>query len=160
MSENNDTETNSDGANSPPSKFEQSQNEGMYKMFVSLIVFFASIYVWMTLNSCNLPPKTNNVMTFVMSSIVAFLLVTVWFDGVYKSGSDFKVNGIPWLTSDRPHYLSIEGGLSKCMGDESKTYSKYPGSEALSDTQRNFRHLLVATLFGVLFAGWFHIVPL
>ena len=142
-----------------PDAFKPNQNEGMYKMFVSMVVGGLCIYSWIIFNGCGLDGRSTMVMTFVIASFLTFLLTTVWFDGVYvydqsDNGLIYRVNGIPMLTKDRPHYLTGSSDISQCMGNGSNTFSEFTKEEALSDTERNFRHLFVSSLLGIISAGF------
>ena len=146
-----------------PDEFKPNQNEGMYKMFVSMTVFMSCVFAWITMNGCGLDTRGTMIMTFVISSFMIFLIVTVWFDGVYvydKTGSDlvYRVNGIPGLTKDRKHYLTGEDAISKCMGVAGKTFSEFTKEEAFSDTERNIIHLFLSSLLGLISAGILHLI--
>tara|TARA_Y100000389_G_scaffold82030_1_gene78637 strand:+ start:1129 stop:1611 length:483 start_codon:yes stop_codon:yes gene_type:complete len=144
-----------------PVGYRPDQYEGMYKMFVTMMVLSSTIYAWYTLNNCNVTPRGKMIMTFVMASLLTFSIITVWFSGAYvykeENGKmSFRMNGIHSLTKDMPHFLSGSGnsGLSECMKiSDEETPSEYDGSYAISDTQRNFRHLFVSSMLAIILSG-------
>lgn len=138
---------------------EPTQNEGIYKTFVTMMIIFSSGFAAYTINGCVTDKMAKGMSALIMASWMVFMVITVWFGGVYvydDNGTDkFRVNGIPGLTKDRPHYLHRSStdhtGVDTCLvPDVAGTDSEEKG---YTEMERNFWHLLVCSLVGSVIGG-------
>lgn len=136
---------------------EPSENEGIYKTFVTMMIIFSSGFAAYTINGCVTDKMAKGISALIMSSWMIFMIITVWFGGVYVhdngSTKNFRVDGIPGLTKDRPHYLHSTLNTLKdtCLiGSVAGSDSENKG---YTEVDRNFWHLLICSLVGSVIGG-------
>ena len=152
--------TEGDGSGTTPEQcctgktWKADETEGQLRMFVVMVLVGLSGYIWNLFNGCNLQGRGKIWMTFVMATLTTFMIITLWFGDVYWDENDGKhyVNGVPFLTKNRPHYLHDPSTTSDDAGEIQNCMATSPDSdlEPLSETQRNLRHFLVAAGIGGL----------
>lgn len=156
--------------------------DGSIRMFVIMTILFVFRYLLSTVSlKCTaLTPTKKIIVNFVISTLVIFTIITVWYSGVipnealqakrdadgefYKavctaeSGEGYVVNGFPWVTKGRPHYLhnNIDGSTAApdADGDAPKIgWDSENNGNPLRDEERHFYHLMFSFGVGAIIAA-------
>ena len=146
------------------------ESDGMIRMFTVMTVLIVFGYIWnLAGTQCtSLSEQKKMIVNFVILTMLSFLVITVWFAGVIPNeaydttlnkplvsgdssvgkfadcdgeNTGYQVNGVPFVTRGRAHYLEEN---FKSSGDMAKATD--PGDvevegEYLSEEWRHIYHL-------------------
>lgn len=154
----------------------ESSKDGSIRMFIVMTILFVFRYLLSTVSiKCTaLTPTKKIIVNFIISTLVIFTIITVWYSGVIPNKKlqtsidtngefhiancdpdtdpeGYVVNGFPWVTAGRPHYLhkNIHGSTAAATASSTPkigwdTESGVP----LRDEERHFYHLLFSFAVG------------